>query len=54
VTRLNLNIPRTLIVVVIGHTVVLFGYLTTMFLGCDEPKWAGTITQDGLATFTIY
>jgi len=54
VTRLKLSVHRTLIVVVIGHTIVLFGYLIMMFLGCPEAEWAGTITQDGLATFSVF
>ena len=54
VTRLKLSIPRTLIVLVIGHTIVLFAYLIAMLLGCPEAEWAGTITQDGLATFSVF
>jgi len=53
VTRLKLSIPRTLGVVVIAHTVMCFGYLTTMLLGCPEAQWAGDITQEGLATFSV-
>ena len=48
-TRLKMSIPRTLFVVVIVHTVMCFGYLVAMLLGCPEAEWAGTITQQGSA-----
>ena len=47
---LKLSVPRTLGVVVIAQTVVAFGYLTAMLLGCPAAEWAGTMTQQGLAT----
>ena len=47
VTRLKLSIPRTLGVILISHTVMCFGYLITMLLGCPEAQWAGTVTQEG-------
>jgi len=53
VTRLKMSIPRTLGVILIAHTVICFGYLTTMLLGCPEAQWAGDITQEGLATLSV-
>ena len=49
ISRLKMNIPRTLAVIVVVHTVVLFGYLAAMLLDCPEAPWAGTITQEGSA-----
>ena len=52
-TRLKLNIPRILGVIVIADTVIVFGYLTAMLLGCPEVQWAGTMTTQGLAVLLI-
>jgi len=50
ISRLKMNIPRTLAVIVLVHSVVLFGYLTAMLLDCPEAPWAGTVTQQGSVT----
>ena len=44
-TRMKLNIPRTLAVIVIAHTVVAVGYPMAMLLGCSEAPWAGTVAD---------
>jgi len=54
VTRLKLNIRQILGVVLIAHTIALFGHLITMLLACPKAQWAGTVTQEGLAAFNLF
>ena len=54
-THMKLNIPRTISVIVIAHTVVAVGYLMAMLLGCSEAQWAGTVAhQQGSEAFDVH
>jgi len=44
---LKMNIPRIMALIVTAYSIVLFGYLTAVFLSCSEAEWVGTITQQG-------
>jgi len=53
ISRLKMNIPRTLAVITVVHGFVLFGYLAGMLLDCPEAPWTGTITQQGSAISSV-
>jgi len=54
VTRLKMNRPRTLAVIVIIKTIVCLGYLSAMLLDCPEAQWVGSVTQEGLRQRSLY
>lgn len=52
--RLKMNIRQSMGVIVVVHSIILFGYLTAMLLDCPEAQWAGTITQEGSAPALLW
>ena len=47
VTRMRTTVTRALFLVVLFHVVSFSGYLSALFVNCDDSPWAGTVTDNG-------